>query len=281
MTQIHEYNKNHYLLKIKIKDLLNMNVANWEHNRPPDLLRCNEIVKQLMTTSNYTDWLFYMVYENQTYKMIDGIHRLTALSLLRTRQEEQLMECGGDNKLPFGGGVGVGDETAEHNIPENISAVAKPNNEIFNDLYNKSVIVSLRINPTMGEIVDLYQSINKSISIPNIYFNSAFENQDKKNIIEETVKLWMKRFPSHFTHSNRPNVPNTNRDGFIELLDTIYDNIPFKTRDHLLIKLNEMNEYIKTNPPPFKKNMETPIKKCEQSGCWLFLIKKEFLLEIF
>lgn len=240
--KVHIYNPNHYMIKIKIKDFIALPVRNWELNRPPDELRCKEIVKFIVSPNCSMDWLFYMIYENGVYKMIDGMHRYTALQSLGILDENR-------------GGFDLVD---------------------INTIYENYVLVSLRITPSIGETIVLFQSLNKSVPIPELYIVPV-ENRDKRKIIEELTHVWLKLYPSHFTYNQKPNVPNINRDRFIDLLDIMYEryNINIANKNLLEKRLNDLNKYVMENIPP--KTSEKALKKCNETGCYVFLMKKDVL----
>ena len=49
---IHTYSERHFIIKIKISDLLIAPVTNWKYNRPPDMIRCADISKYIYLTVN-------------------------------------------------------------------------------------------------------------------------------------------------------------------------------------------------------------------------------------
>jgi hypothetical protein len=249
---LHTYNENHLLIKCKVRDLFNKNVVNWKYNRPPDLVRCGEIAKTIYTKHPELDWLLYMItIENapNILHFIDGIHRYTALHIIQT-------ECG---------------KPIDFITP----SIFTNNTDWLCKLYDKTVVISLRMNATTGEAIDLFQSLNKCNPVPELYMINS--NYDKRNIIENVVKEWTTRYKTHFTATQKPNVPNINRDRFIDFLDTAYEKykITNNTSYLLLEKIDEMNNYVKTHIP-----IKTPVKaleKCNETGCFLFLIKREIL----
>ena len=44
---LHSYSERHFIIKIKISDLLNASITNWKYNRPPDMIRCSDISKYI------------------------------------------------------------------------------------------------------------------------------------------------------------------------------------------------------------------------------------------
>ena len=239
---IHRYSPNHVLMKCAVADLFNTNIKKWKYNRPPDITRCREIAQFVLSRRPTIDWMFYAIYENSTdtVYLLDGLHRFTALKIIH-------------------------DEN-------------KANLEDISHILSQHVIISIRIDVTDGEAIDIFQQINKSNPVPELYLQNA--DQDKKTVIEEIANKWMINYRGHFSTNPRPNVPNTNRDRFIEFLDSMYQKMELtrETSYKLNYKLREMNEHMQTNPPP-KLSAKT-LEKCQQSGCYLFIVKPDVLLDI-
>ena len=83
MQLLHEYSPTHKLFKTTVADFLAMPVKNWRYNRTPDKARCREIAAHLQ--SKPIETVFYLASQTQnknTYEILDGIHRYTALKML-------------------------------------------------------------------------------------------------------------------------------------------------------------------------------------------------------
>lgn len=84
MIALHEYSSTHKLFKTTVADFLAMQVKNWRYNRTPDKARCREIAAHLQ--SKPIETVFYLAShknkEKDTYEILDGIHRYTALKML-------------------------------------------------------------------------------------------------------------------------------------------------------------------------------------------------------
>lgn len=240
---IHRYSPNHVLVKCAVADLFKTNIKKWKYNRPPDIARCAEIAQFILSRRPTIDWLFYAIYENSSdiVYLLDGLHRFTALRIIY-------------------------DENAK--IPGDISHIL-----------SQHVLISIRIDVTDGEAIDLFQQINKSNPVPDLYLQNT--DQDKKTVIEEIAAKWITNYRGHFSTNPRPNVPNTNRDRFIEFLDSMYQKMELtrETGYKLNHELYKMNEYMRKNPPP-KLSAKT-LEKCQQSGCYLFIVKPDILQSIF
>jgi hypothetical protein len=256
---VHKYSNEHLIVKITINDLLSAPITNWEYNRPPDMCRCKDIARYIYKSKSPLDTMIYASYNNKkkSFDIIDGIHRYTALKIIKDENNKQL------------------DLISENEFGHNNNA---------NWLYNSYILMNIRFNFTQGDIIELFQSLNKSAPIPDLYIRNV--NEDKKRIIEQIVNYWQNKYPSHFSSNPRPNRPNINREQFINIIDKVYDNK--RIQEHadgyraLLIILDNANETISTNIPRTKKLKPTDniIKKCKETGCWLFLYPEDKLSDV-
>lgn len=253
LTRVHTYSEKHYISKCTIRDLLSAKVANWEHNRPPDLLRCTSIAEYIFMHQPELDWLLYVTYDktSNTFYIVDGIHRFTALQIIYTENHKPM-----DFLTP--------------------NTFGNSGNATW--LYNKEILLSIRVNPSKGETIDLFQNLNKSNPVPELYMENP--DEEKRKIIETIVREWMQQYKSHFNISQKPNIPNINRDRFIDLLDGIYQQYhlsPSNAYEILNDKLYGYNNYLRENIP--RKISSHSIEKCKKTGCYLFLLSKDVLLE--
>lgn len=236
---IHKFTDFHVICKFTIEDLLNANITNWEFNRPPDHIRCRDIAHYLYNSRRLVDTMFYFSFNNETHRfdVLDGVHRYTALKYLREQ-----------NGRPV-----------DHIDPGCFGA-----NLDANWLYNQHIIVNIRFNALESDLIETFKSLNKSNPVPDLYIRDVAK--EKRSAIESVVIKWQSRFPTHFSSSNSPNKPNCNRDRFVELLDKVYDGITEPLGDWL----DKRNDMIRASPP---KTSQSILKKCEESGCFLFLYK--------
>ena len=241
-TTVHKFTDLHIICKFTIGDLLNSNVTNWQFNRPPDYVRCRDIAYYLYNTKRPVDTMFYMSFNNLTSKfdILDGIHRYTALKYLREQNSQPV------NHIDSG------------YFGANLDATW---------LYSQFIIVNLRFNALESDLIETFKSLNKSNPVPELYIRDV--TKEKRDLIELIVLKWQGRYPSHFSSSSSPNKPNCNRDKFIGFLDEVYDKFVDPLGD-LENALAQCNEFIKMNIP---KTSPSVLKKCEESGCFLFLHK--------
>jgi len=249
---VNEYTHFHKILKIKVDDLLNAPIFNWSFNRPPDLIRSAEIGRYHYQTKKFMDTMIFLNYNNDKgiFEVIDGIHRLRALQIIKENNSKQIdiINCD-ETDYMFG------------------------NNNDASWLYESFILINLRINASMGELIDLFKNLNKSNPVPELYIRDTCT--EKKTIIENIVNSWQIKYPTHFSHKNKPNRPNVNRDRFIELLDKIYKkyNISEESKDYFGKIIENLNNDFCINYP--KKLPEKIINKCLDTGCWLFIYSVE------
>ena len=253
LQYIHAYSDKHIIAKCTIRDLLSAKLINWEYNRPPDQTRCQNIAETIYMRHSVLDWLLYMIYDtsNKCFYIVDGIHRVTALRILYN----------------------------ENNKPDDfITPNQFGSNGNATWLYDMHILLSIKLNPTKGECIDWFQTINNSNPVPELYIENTSEM--KRKIIEDIIKEWTMQYKCHFTSSQKPNIPNINRDRFIDLLCDIYDHFNLSsTNAHQVIneKLYIVNNYVRENIP--KRVNKPAVDKCSQSGCFLFLLSRDILLE--
>jgi hypothetical protein len=251
---LHEYTNSHKILKITIADLLSVPISNWTYNRPPDLTRCNDIARYIYTSKCPIDTMLYLSFNNkkQTFEIVDGIHRYTSLKIIKEHNSKP------SELLDF--------------VPSDFG-----NNNDATWLYNSYIIVNLRINALEGELIELFKNLNKSNPIPDLYIRDV--NKEKKDIIEQIVSDWTRKYSSHFSANLKPYKPNINRDRFIDLVESIYDKYEINNENKKFLEhvLERTNTNISYNIPKKITKSKSIHDKCLESGCWLFIYTVEEL----
>ena len=251
---IHIYSERHFIIKIKINDLLTASITNWKYNRPPDMVRCNDISKYIYLSKSPVDTMLYLNFNNKTksFDVIDGIHRYTSLKIIKDNNS--------NSSLDF---ITPGDYG---------------NNNDAGWLYESYIILNIRFNSIEGELIELFKTLNKSTPIPDLYIRDVVK--EKRDIIENLANKWQTKYKVHFSSNNKPNKPNINRDRFIDLLEQIYNkyNINENNKNLLEEVLERANWNISVNIP--LRLSETIAKKCKDSGCWLFIYTDDKILKI-
>ena len=235
----------HAVYLIQIRYLLNEFVDNWTHNRKPDMERIPIIAEDIYNKKNPIETMFYLSFntENEKFDILDGIHRITALKLIK---EENLTKFR----------LGLGDDA--------------------NLLFNQYVLVNIRFNFTYGDLCNAFQNLNEARPVPELYMGKQ-EEENKGKIIKNIANEWCHKYKKHFSSSSKPNTGNTNRDKFVELLDKLYDKYECKDENNLTDILDDANIDLSLNNP--KVSIDA-LYKCKETGCYLFLLKNDKLLKI-
>jgi hypothetical protein len=252
---LHEYTNYHKILKITVKDLLSAPITNWQYNRPADLKRCFEIAKYMYNSKNNIDTMIYLSFNNveQTFNIIDGIHRYTALKIIKEQNSKEIDLL---NQSDFG------------------------NNNDAKWLFESYIIVNIRFNSLEGDLVELFKSLNKSNPVPDLYIRDV--NKYKRNIIEQVVKNFQLKYNSHFSSTNRPQKPNINRDRFIDFLEKVFDKYKISEENPISLEniLENLNTQIEFETSQHNTIPQKLKDKCLAGKCWLFIFSVDKLLTI-
>lgn len=247
-TISHTYSASHHVIKMQIKTLLGAPIGNWGMNRPADRMRCEDIAHYMGISKKPVDTMIYASWNNKQKRcdMLDGIHRYTALALLKEKSSH----------VDF-----ISSEFGD-----------------LSWLWESFIFVNIRVNATEGEKIELFKSLNKSNPVPDLYVRDTAK--DKRECIEALALDWTTRYKTHFSSSNKPNRPHINRDRFIDVLSDAYDkmNLTEETKMRLGQTLERTNQHISQNVP--KKVTPNALQKCEETGCWLFLYTAEQLVQM-
>lgn len=234
------FNENHFIYKIKVFDLLSEDkIRNWEYNRPPDMARCPDIARYIYNSHKPIDTMFYLSYNN-IKNVFEVLDGIHRITALTIIKNENLKFC--------------------------------------KDILNQYMIVNIRFNSTVGDLIETFKTLNKSQVVPDLYVRD--QRKEKLDIINNIANDWYVRYKKHFSSSANPTTGNTNRNKFVELLDKLYDkyNIDESCSHNLIRLLDETNIKIMNNVPP-KVTIGIRVR-CKESGCYLFLHKNDKLEEI-
>jgi hypothetical protein len=247
---IHSFDETHLLCKIPITEILSGAIVNWEYNRPPDMARCPDIARYMYRSRKPIDTMIYLTYKcvADTFEVLDGIHRVTALRILKAENEKPL-------DLISDGDFGSNNDASR--------------------IYKQHLIVNIRFNAVLGDLIEIFKTLNKSQNVPDIYIRDVAK--EKRELINAIANEWQIRFKKNFSSSANPIVCNTNRNKFVDLLDKLYDKykITELTGNHLRQVLEEANTRISFNVP-LKLSLDARVK-CKETGCYLFVYKNDKL----
>lgn len=247
------YNEHHAIYKIKINDLLVSSVKNWEYNRPPDMARCPDIARYMYNSRKPIDTMLYLSFNNikEVFEVLDGIHRITALKIIKE-----------ENSKPL-------DLLEHHDFGSGNDATW---------LYNQYLLVNIRFNSTLGELIEAFKNLNKSQTVPELYMRD--NAKEKRDIIDTIANEWFVKYKKHFSSSANPITGNTNRNKFVELLDKLYDkhHIDESSCNTFRRLIDEANARVSMIIPG-KASIDIRVK-CRETGCYLFLYKNDKLEEL-
>lgn len=127
-------------------------------------------------------------------------------------------------------------------------------------------------------IINEFNMINRSVSVPEIYFSN---NEEVKNVINEHVRKFCNDYADHCSASKNCKAPNFNRDAYTDNITKLLDREPFSTYDIAILLgfINILNDCYKNNELGFGvKDKIKSVKnkeKCEKSGLWLFSLQRD------
>jgi len=244
---LHKYSPTHQIIKVTIDDLTKAQLTNWEYNRPPDDIRCEDLARYYYHTSKETaDTMLCINFNNikQSFDVIDGIHRLTALK-----------------KLAIANAIG--------SDPEFAGDISK--------LLNSYVLLNIRLTAPDEVLIEWFKTLNKSIPVPELYIRDR--NAERRRIVEMVANDWQVKYKAHFSSVANPNKPNTNRDMFIQLLDHLCEKFKIfeENKYKLEEKLQKLNVYLldQIEKNNVKKITKAIRDKCIKNLCGLFVLTNE------
>jgi hypothetical protein len=161
------------------------------------------------------------------------------------------------------------------------SAIKEVSEKNMENISDKIVFIHLFIDLSYGTLIDIFQNLNKTVPVPELYIGQTQDNTNKKEIIEEISTEWKKMYKEHFSGSKTScQIPNIIRDSFIDILSELYTSYKIRSKSKLLELLERANTNIKdyvlagvsfrTIPIKFSDNQ---LQKCSKSGCYLFLYR--------
>jgi hypothetical protein len=108
------------------------------------------------------------------------------------------------------------------------------------------------------DVIKCFMNINKTVPVPQLFKEDI--NSEIKIKIIDCVKRFNDRYKEFFSNSNKPRIPNTNRDVFQDFIYDIYLSYPDKI-ENIEKNLHKLNEKLKD---------KTENEKCIKYGFYLF-----------
>jgi hypothetical protein len=240
MILLHQFSPEHQLVESTVENMCCWPLCNWEHNRPPDRVRCEDIAQSLAKPGVQLLQPFYFFYDSKQhlYHVLDGIHRYTALMTLHE--------------------------------DENVK--------------RKTVLAHIFTDVSKGALVDVFENINKTIPVPNLYIHVGGHTADAISLVSTTVAEYQKRYREHFSPNATFCAPNINREAFTNLLSDLCQRHHITCPDLLEKLLQKTNATIRDHVEAGLHTRHLPNKfsdkqknKCRKSGLYLFLYNCELL----
>jgi hypothetical protein len=135
----------------------------------------------------------------------------------------------------------------------------------------KPVLTSIIWEATSDMVIEKFNVVNQSISVPMIYMNNKYDAHTKLMITNYTKDLH-ETYKDHSSPSRLCKHPNFNRDLLTEDITNLLKELKMEP-ELLIMYINHMNECYKNELYGFKKNdikNEKIKNKCQTSGLWLF-----------
>jgi hypothetical protein len=152
------------------------------------------------------------------------------------------------------------------------------------EVQQKLVCLHLFTDVSKGVLVDVFENINKTIPVPELYVKVGKHVSSEISVIEDIVADYTRRYKAHFSPNATFCAPNVNREAFVNLLTDLYEIHHIKDAGGLEKILQHTNKVIRdrveaglhTRSLPHKFS-EKQKEKCRKSGLYLFLYNCELL----
>lgn len=261
---LYSYSDSEKIMKIKVENFLRGNVVNWHRNREPDKLRIPAISQHIYQSKKIFRTQIYLNYNFKTdqFEIIDGLHRYLSLNLLFALHSGQ---------------ESIAEETNWYN-----------SNEDLNWFYNSDLIVHCTFHSIERELEEIRENINCSQPMPMVLQNDRTASDlEKISIINNIATEWQNKYKRNFADSDNDTylrtIASTNRNKFIKLLASAYDKHSIDVNKINILRqlLNHANEYAKERVLSGIIKCNDKIKqRCQESGCYLFILKNSLLEDI-
>lgn len=265
---IHKFTATSILYKTPVRELLKAPIFNWSQNREPDMVRIPDLASYINKNKKPLQTILYLSYKNKKdiFEIIDGIHRFSALKYIYDKNKSIL----NNSNIDF-----ISDNTYEEFERD------------MNWLFDSYVIININFNATIGELVELRNSLNMTQPMPTVLMNDNEEiGSEKKVILEQIANNWQQQYPKNFSSSSdnsyMKSIGSTNRNNFIQLLDFIY-----KKYDININRINILNSILNEANFKMKELIENSCigsvkarTRCKESGCYLFIYNNEKLEDL-
>lgn len=143
---------------------------------------------------------------------------------------------------------------------------------------NKDVVIDLLLSYSEEQIISKFMRVNRCVPVPSLY-TAAERNLHLRETLELVVKTIQSTYPQRFSPAITPNIPNENRDAFMEKLTkdvlerTVKVTSVSKAEDWIKY-LTALNDFVRNNLNAIAPKL-TPSQasKCHVSKWYLFAVK--------
>jgi hypothetical protein len=153
-----------------------------------------------------------------------------------------------------------------------------------NNLKEKFIILNYINNGDTSKVINNFKKINKTIPVPELYTKDSIDLNLRKTL-SEICQYYQKKYPSHFSTSRKPRLPNENRDNLFDILYGISQDC------HILLNYNSqqwislldnyniyMKDHINSHKLANKQILTNKqFDKCNKTNCYLFCSKNTYL----
>lgn len=140
----------------------------------------------------------------------------------------------------------------------------------------QDIIISIIWNTTQDVVIEEFNSINMSISVPLIFLRNDMTTD--KELIFNFARTMSKKYPSLVSDKAKCKTPNFNRDVLLDDIVELHELHSGKTTAEIIELIKLMNKCCKKESFGFSKKYgfldkalsSSVVEKCENSGMWLF-----------
>jgi len=143
---------------------------------------------------------------------------------------------------------------------------------------NKNVVIDLILSYSDDQIISKFMRVNRCVPVPSLY-TKAERELHLRETLETVVRTIQSTYSSRFSAAAMPNIPNENRDSFMnklsnEVMERTNKVTASSNPEDWLKYLNDLNNYARDNINILAPKL-TPSQavKCNISKWYLFAVK--------
>jgi hypothetical protein len=139
---------------------------------------------------------------------------------------------------------------------------------------NHKILIHYTSEYNESEIKVKFEALNKCVPVPEIYSNAA-RQLDMIQKMEFISSHYITLYPNHFSGNKKTNIPNENRDIFIDKISQFIkeNRLESLTNENIIQIIDRYNNVMKENCK-FYKLTKKQYDKCVKHNCFLFISKR-------